>query len=43
MEWLRECKDMVITVEGEVLPAGKYEGIPFDYIGRRENWEWPED
>ena len=43
LEWLRECKDMVITVEGEVLPAGKYEGIPNDYIGRRDDWEWPED
>ena len=43
LEWLRECKDMVITAEGETLPTGKYEGIPNDYIGRRENWEWPED
>lgn len=43
LEWLRECKGMVITVEGEVLPAGKYEGIPNDYIGRRDDWEWPED
>ena len=44
LEWLRCCKDMVITIEGENLPLGKYEGIPCDYIGRRSGeWEWPED
>ena len=43
LEWLRVCKNMVITVEGEILPTGEYEGIPCDYIGRREDWEWPED
>ena len=42
LEWLRCCKDMVITVEGEELPTGKFEGIPCDYIGRRDGWEWPE-
>ena len=41
-EWLRSCKNMVITVEGEALPLGKYEGIPNDYIGRRSGWEWPD-
>ena len=44
LEWLRCCKDMVITIEGENLPLGKYEGIPCDYIGRRSGeWKWPED
>ena len=44
LEWLRCCKDMVITVEGENLPLGKYEGISCDYIGRRSGkWEWPDD
>lgn len=42
LEWLRTCKEMVIIVEGEILPTGMYEGIPFDYIGRRQGWEWPE-
>lgn len=42
LEWLRCCKNMVITVEGETLPLGKYEGIPNDYIGRRSDWEWSE-
>ncbi|WP_312431041.1 DUF6547 family protein [Lacrimispora sp.] len=43
LEWLRECKAMVITVDGEILPTGKYEGMPCDYIGHHENWEWPKD
>lgn len=43
LEWLRECKDMIITVQGEVLPIDKFEGIPCDYIGRRSNWEWTEE
>ena len=41
LEWLRCRKDMVVTVENEVLPMGKYEGIPCDYVGRRSgDWEW---
>ena len=42
MEWLRECRSMVISIENEVLPAGKFEGMPCDYIGRKNGWEWPE-
>ena len=42
-EWLRCCKNMELTVEGEKLPLDKYEGIPNDYIGRRSDWEWPEE
>lgn len=42
LEWHRVCKDMVITMEGEELPVGKFEGIPCDYIGRCDGWEWPE-
>lgn len=42
LEWLRECKDMVIAADGEALPIGKYEGIPNDFIGRQSgDWEWP--
>lgn len=43
LEWLRCCKGMVITVEGETLPLGKYEGISNDYVGRCSDWEWPEE
>ena len=43
LEWLRCCKNMVITVEGEPLPLEKYEGIPNDYIGRRSGWDWPDE
>ena len=43
LEWLRECKEMKIFVEGEELPAGQYEGLPCDYIGRCKGWEWPDE
>ena len=43
LEWLACCRDMVITIEGETLPLGQYEGIANDYIGRRSDWEWPDE
>lgn len=43
LEWYACCKDMKISIEGEVLPTDKFEGIQNDFIGRREGWEWPED
>ena len=42
LEWYIDCKDMVITVEGEELPTTKFEGIGNDFIGRRDGWEWNE-
>ncbi len=41
-EWYIDCKDMKITVEGEELPTTKFEGLGNDFIGRRDDWEWPE-
>ena len=43
LEWMRCCKDMTITVEGEILPLGAYEGLHCDYIGRLQDWEWPDE
>lgn len=43
LEWYACCKDMKISIEGEVLPTDKFEGIQNDFIGRRDDWEWPED
>lgn len=43
LDWMRCCKDMTITVEGEALPLGEYEGLHCDYVGRREDWEWPDE
>ena len=43
LEWMRCCKDMTITAEGELLPIGEYEGMHCDYIGRRADWEWPDE
>ena len=42
IEWYIDCRDMKITVEGEELPATKFEGLGNDFIGRRDAWEWPE-
>ena len=42
LEWMRCCKGMTITAEGETLPIGEYEGMHCDYVGRREDWEWPD-
>ena len=41
LEWLRCVKDMNISLEGETLPAGKYEGFSSDFVGRCQDWEWP--
>lgn len=41
--FMNAFKNMEIIVEGEKLPLDKYEGIPNDYIGRRSDWEWPEE
>ena len=43
LEWMRCCKGMTITAEGELLPIGEYEGMHCDYIGRRADWEWPDE
>ena len=42
LEWLRECKGMKISVEGEELSAGQYEVFPCDFIGRCKGQEWPD-
>lgn len=41
--FMNAFKNVEIIVEGEKLPLDKYEGIPNDYIGRRSDWEWPEE
>ena len=43
LEWLRECKGMKMSVEGEELPAGQYKGFPCDFIGRCKGKEWPDE
>ncbi len=42
LEWYIDCKDMIITVEGEELPTTKFEGLGNDFIGRCDDWEWTE-
>ena len=43
LEEMRWNLDMTITADGALLPIGDYEGIHCDYIGRREDWEWPDE
>ena len=43
LEWYINCCDMKISVDGEILPTEKFEGMPNDLIGRRDGWEFPDD
>lgn len=43
LEWYASCKNMKISIEGEILPTSHFEGIQNDFIGRRDGWEWPEE
>lgn len=40
LEWYIDCRDMIITVDGEKLPTTEFEGLGNDFIGRREGWKW---
>lgn len=42
LEWYACCKDMKISIEDEVLPTDNFEGIQNDFIGRANDWDWPE-
>ncbi len=43
LEWYTCCRDMKISVDGEILPTGKFEGMQNDFIGRRGGWIFPDD
>lgn len=40
LEWYACCRDMKITIDGELLPTDKFEGMQNDFIGRCTDWEW---
>ena len=40
LEWLRECRNLEIKIDDTALSMGEFEGIPNDYIGRRQGWQW---
>lgn len=42
LEWLRECREMEMKIDNEVLPMGKFEGIQNAYVGRKSGWQWTE-
>lgn len=43
LEWYTCCRDMKISVDGEILPTGKFEGMQNDFIGRHGGWKFPDD
>lgn len=43
LEWYACCRDMKITIDGELLPTDKFEGMQNDFIGRCTGWEWTKE
>ena len=43
LEWLRCCEGLEMTTKAGTIPIGEYEGLPNDYIGRYNDWEWPDE
>lgn len=43
LEWYINCRDMKISVDGEILPTGKFDGMQNDFISRRGGWKFPDD
>ncbi len=41
LEWLSCCRNMQISIDGEILPSDTFEGFSDDFIGRSNEWEWP--
>lgn len=40
LEWYICCRDMKITIDGELLPTDRFEGMQNDFIGRCDGWQW---
>ena len=44
LTWWIDCRDVSLTYQGQPMPIQlSGEGLHGDYIGRRDNWEWPSD
>ncbi|WP_315115750.1 DUF6547 family protein [uncultured Clostridium sp.] len=41
LEWLSCCRNMQISIDGEILSSSTFEGFSDDFIGRSNDWEWP--
>ena len=41
--WWIDCRDVALTYKGEPMPVQlSGMGLHGDYVGRKDNWEWPE-
>jgi hypothetical protein len=44
LTWWIECREVGLTYQGKPMPTQLSEmGLHGDYIGRRDDWEWPND
>ena len=44
LTWWITCRDVGLSLNGEPMPTElSGMGLHGDYIGRRQNWDWPED
>jgi hypothetical protein len=44
LTWWIDCRSVGLTYQGEPVPVQlSGMGLHGDYVGRRDNWEWPKD
>jgi len=44
LTWWIDCRDVGLTYQGQAMPVQlSGEGLHGDYVGRRDDWEWPKD
>lgn len=44
LTWWIDCREVGLTYQGKPMPTQLSEmGLHGDYIGRRDDWEWPTD
>ena len=42
--WWIDCREVGLTFRGEAMPVQlSGMGLHGDYVGRRDDWEWPKD
>ena len=42
--WWIDCRDVAFTYGGEPMPVQlSGMGLHGDYVGRKDNWKWPDD
>ncbi len=44
LTWWIDCREVGLTYQGKPMPVQlSGMGLHGDYVGRQDNWEWPED